>query len=231
MTDNGLSRGQLAFMAAMLLAGVGLLAWAGYRAFHPRQKPDLMKEIEEDLEKRGFKPLSGELKELVEDPSFKPRATQVHPLLGRDAPGFALKDVDGKECGLSSGTKKPTVLVFYYGYHCPHCVSQLFALSKDLPRFEELGAEVVAISPDTPEHTREMYKKHGGFSFRVLSDPENKVAEMYRARAYVRGKDGEGSPSHATLLIDPRGKVVWADRGDQPFTDNRTLLVELARMR
>jgi peroxiredoxin len=75
--------------------------------------------------------------------------------------------------------KGPVVLVFYYGYFCDHCVSQLFALQADIKYFHDLGAEVVAISPDTPEITRERYKEYGAFDFPVLSDPDNKVAELF----------------------------------------------------
>ena len=51
------------------------------------------------------------------------------------------------------------VLVFYYGYHCNHCVGQLFALHDDISKFRELGAEVVAVSADPPEWTRERWDR------------------------------------------------------------------------
>jgi len=229
MSDRPLSRWQSVFLASLLLAGTALLAWAGYRAVHPPDRePDLAREAEADLARRGFKPLSGGIKEIVEDSSFTPRATQVHPLFGKPAPDFTLTGSDDSEWRLSARKPGPLVVVFYYGYTCNHCVSQLFGLNKDFEKFKELGAEIVAISPDPPSLTRERYKKFGPFAFTVLSDPGNKVAEMYGAyRPGPPGKDGESS--HATLLIGGDGKVFWANRGDEPFTDDRTLLVEIAR--
>ena len=223
-------KGQMLFVAALLLAGTGLLAWAAYRSVRPPKPPrDLAAEAEADLKKRGFVPLSGELQALLEDKSYQGIATQVHPLLGLTAPAFVLDDVDGAAWTMKDRKPGPLVLVFYYGYHCDHCVSQLFALNKDLAKFKELGAEVVAISADPSATTRERYAKYGRFSFPVLSDASNKVAALYGA--YSPGKDGaEGVLSHATLVIGRDGVVAWANRGDEPFMENRSLLLEIARL-
>ena len=35
---------------------------------------------------------------------------------------------------------------------------------------------------------------------------------------------------HGTFVIDRQGKVIWTNRGDSPFTENRTLLHEIARV-
>ena len=42
-------------------------------------------------------------------------------------------------------------------------------------------------------------------------------------------KGGEGDLMHGTFVIDRKGKIVWINAGDEPFTENRTLLVEIAR--
>jgi peroxiredoxin len=223
---------QLALVAVLLLAGVGLIGVAAYRTVWPSKPPappiDLAAEAEADLEKRGYKPLSGPLKELIEDKKYKGVATQVHPLLGKTAPNLDLVDVDGKRQQVGGGEMKgPVVLVFYYGYHCNHCVSQLFGLNKDLEKFRELGARVIAVSADPPALTRQRYERYGAFDFPVLSDPGNKVAALYGA--WRPTKDGEGDLAHATFVIGRDGKVRWANMGDEPFTENRTLLVEVAR--
>jgi peroxiredoxin len=204
--------------------GVMLLILAGCS---PRAvEPNLAKEAEADLEARQFKPLSGPLATLVEDSTFEGVPTQVHPLLGESAPEFTLKDSDDKPRSLVEFRKKgPAVLVFYYGYTCNHCVSQLFGLSKDIEKFRELGAEVIAISPDETQLTRTRYDTYGAFAFPVLSDPKNRIAEQYGA--FDRKAE---EPTHATFVVSREGKVVWAYRGEEPFTNNRTLLVELFRV-
>ena len=224
-----LPRGQLVFVCVLLLVGVGFLALAGYRAFNPppaRTEPDLALEAENDLEKRGYKPLSESLERLLGDESYKPIPTQAPRLLGERAPGFTLDDVAGKPWSLA-GAGGPVVLVFYYGYNCDHCVSQLFGLNKDLAKFRELGARVVAVSPDPAGKTKEKYARYGAFDFPVLSDPGNKVAQLYGVfRPDPKG--GDGDLLHGTFVIDRKGKIVWINTGDEPFVENRTLLVEIA---
>ncbi len=41
-----------------------------------------------------------------------------------------------------------TLVVFYRGYHCPICRSQLKELEANLPEFEKRGVSVVALSSD-----------------------------------------------------------------------------------
>lgn len=224
-----LPRGQLVFVCVLLLVGVGFLALAGYRAFNPppaKAEPDLAQEAEKDLEKRGYEPLSESLERLLGDKAYKPIPTHAPRLLGERAPDFTLDDVDGSPWSPGKG-EGPIVLVFYYGYTCNHCVSQLFGLNKDIEKFRELGARVVAVSPDTREKTKQQYAKYGAFDFPVLSDPGNKVAQLYGVfRPDPKG--GDGDLMHGTFVIDRKGKIVWINAGDEPFTENRTLLVEIA---
>lgn len=229
----GLSRGKIVFVSSLLLIGLGFLAYAAARAWRPdwfaSPGRDLAQEAKDDLESRGVKPLSQSLKTLLEDTKYKSIPTQTHALLGEAASDFTLDDSHDKPWHLKSERKDgPMVLVFYLGYTCNHCVSQLFALNQDIEKFRELGAKVVAISPDATDLTRRRFKKYGSFDFAVLSDPDNKVAQTYGV--YRPGKDGKkGDLMHGTFIIDRRGKVVWASYGDEPFTENRTLLIELAK--
>lgn len=228
MTTNRLP---LLFVAVLLLVGLGFLALAGYRALRPPVpvKPDLAAAAEEDLRQRGYRPLSGELDALLKDEKYRSVPTQAHPLYHAQAPDFALSDADGKPWRLADALAKgPVVLVFYYGYNCDHCVSQLFGLHKDVDKFREMGAAVVAVSPDARQRTQEQYRRYGAFDFAVLSDPDNAVSQKYGT--FRPGKDGqEGTSMHGTFVISKQGKVTWANAGDEPFARNQTLLRELAR--
>jgi len=212
-------------------AAMGYLALRSLRTDWARAPArNLADQAREDLERRGFRPLSGPLETLIRDPAYRPTPTQEHPLLGRLAPDFTLPDVDGKPWSLARELKEgPVVLVFYYGYHCNHCVSQLFGLHKDLDRFQELGARVVAVSADPPELTRERFRTYGPFAFPVLSDPGHAIAALYGTWTAGPKPGEEGDLQHGTFVIDRQGRVVWANRGDSPFTENRTLLIETHR--
>jgi peroxiredoxin Q/BCP len=182
------------------------------------------------LRSKNVKPLSDPLEKLLASPQEFLVKTQAHPLLGQPAPDFELNDHRQKTWRLRDALAKgPVVLVFYYGYHCNHCVGQLFALNDDLSRFRELGAEVVAVSADAPATTRQRFEQYGEFSFPVLSDPGNKIAQVYGVFTSAREKKDKVL-QHGTFVIARDGIVHWTQHGDEPFTGNRTLLYELARL-
>ena len=60
-----------------------------------------------------------------------------------------------------------------------------------------------------------------------MSDPGNKTAQAYGVFRPAEGKTPEVQ-QHATFVLDRLGHVRWAQQGDEPFTDNRTLLYEVA---
>jgi peroxiredoxin len=156
-------------------------------------------------------------------------ASDNHPLLGRPAIGFALPDDRGKMVRVDAAADgRPVVLVFYLGYGCVHCVAQLFALDEDIALFDELGARVVAVSPDPPELTAARFKKHGRFRFAVLADPDYRVAQAYGVYHPAAGDEPERL-LHGTFLIGTGGRVLWANVGSEPYLDNRSLLRALAR--
>lgn len=195
--------------------------------------PDLATRAQAALRAENKLPLTAPLRELLDDPHFVPAATQAHPLLGQNAPRFTLNDEQKQPIVLEGLLERgPVVLVFYYGYFCSHCVSQLFGVNEDLALFRELGAEVVAISADPPELTRERFEQFGRFGFPVLSDPDRAVHELYGIfeRNVVDPEDRETRDrlSHGTFILDSSGQVLWAYRGPRPFVDNQTLLQELA---
>ena len=180
------------------------------------------------LRSEKSRPLVQPLHEILTDDKFVPQATQAHPLVGKTAPDFELPDDQGKLVSLKGLLNEgPVVLVFYYGYHCNHCVGQLFGLNEDIHRFTELGTQVVAISGDPTDLTAKRFAEYGRFEFPVLSDKDNRVAEQYG----VFHPEADGKPElllHGTFVIDGEGQVLWANTGNKPFLDNKTLLTVIA---
>ncbi len=230
-TANASVSEKMAILAPLIVIGlivIGVAVVLGYRALRttaPSQR-DLAKEAEAALARQNFRPLSEPLQTLLADAKYEPIPTQAHSLLLQSAPDFTLKDVEGKDRSLADYLKTgPVVLVFYYGYHCDHCVSQLFAINKDMEKFHELGVHVVAVSADSIELTRERYKQYGAFKFPVLSDAGNKIAEKYET--YTPATE---ALMHGTYVISRQGKIVWTNRGETPFTENRTLIHKVAEI-
>jgi peroxiredoxin len=221
----------LPFLPLLVIAVVVPVGLTAYRGLVPQAPPeDLAKDARDYLRARKFAPLSGPLAQLLADPDKFLVTTQAHRLLDQPAPEFALLDSEGNRRTLTElRAGGPVVLVFYYGYHCNHCVSQLFDLNEEMARFRELGTQVVAISADPPELTRKRFARYGAFDFPVLSDPDKAVARAYDVFKPADG-NAEESLYHGTFVTGPDGVVRWAMLTDSPFNGTRTLLYEAARL-
>ena len=101
---------------------------------------------------------------------------------GHRAPSFVLNDPDGRPVAaadlLSEG---PLVVSFYRGVWCPYCNMELQALQAALPSFRELGAKLVAISPQNAVNSRKSIRTNG-LEFPILSDPGNETAAAFGLR-------------------------------------------------
>jgi peroxiredoxin len=95
------------------------------------------------------------------------------------APDFSLPDARGGTVALSSLLARgPVVLTFYRGSWCPFCDLQLRAYQSVLPKIRALGAELVAISPQTADYALSDVEKKQ-LTFPVLHDAGNRVARVY----------------------------------------------------
>ena len=99
--------------------------------------------------------------------------------VGEKAPSFTLPDALGRQISLAGLLQQgPVVVTFYRGKWCPYCNLQLHAYQQVLPQIKELGASLIAISPQTPDHSLSMSEKHE-LAFPVLSDQGNQVARQF----------------------------------------------------
>jgi peroxiredoxin Q/BCP len=96
------------------------------------------------------------------------------------------------------------------------------------PEFEDMGAEIVGASFDTPEDNRAFAEKHG-FPFRLLSDVDRSVGEVYETKRHPE----ERSPEYAkrrTYLIDPDGVIRKAYRVSDIDAHPDEVLADLRRL-
>ena len=144
---------------------------------------------------------------------------------GAQAPDFALPDARGNAVRLSHLlTQGPVVMTFYRGQWCPYCHLALRAYQQALPHMQARGATLVALSPQTPYHSRALAEKLE-LTFALLSDWGNQVARqfglVFTIDEAVRGAhkqvcadlpvfNGDTSwelPMAGTFLIDQSGSV------------------------
>jgi len=101
---------------------------------------------------------------------------------GDKAPVFTLNDPEGRPVSSAELLAKgPLVISFYRGVWCPYCNMELQALQATLPAFREVGANLVAISPQMAANSRKSQRTNA-LDFPILSDTNNDVAAMFGLR-------------------------------------------------
>lgn len=131
--------------------------------------------------------------------------------VGDPAPLFCLPDQEGKEICLETLIGRWLVLYFYPRDNTSGCTLEAVDFTSHLERFHSLGAEVIGVSPDSPESHSRFRAKHQ-LKLRLLSDQEHAVMATYGAwgKKKLYGKEYEGV-IRSTFLIDPKGnlRVTW----------------------
>lgn len=101
---------------------------------------------------------------------------------GDKVPSFVLTDARGEIVSSSKLLSQgPLVVSFYRGVWCPYCNIELRALQEAAPAFRELGAQLVAISPQNAVNSRKSFRINR-LDFPILSDPGNETAANFGLR-------------------------------------------------
>ena len=100
------------------------------------------------------------------------------PGVGDPAPDFTLPATGGRSYTLSAERGHPVLLVFYPGDNTPVCTEQLGEYTTDVTQFEGLGAQVLAISPQSVE-SHEEFTGEFSFAFPLLADEDKAVGGAY----------------------------------------------------
>jgi len=151
---------------------------------------------------------------------------------GATAPGFELKDHNGKSVS-SSGllAKGRLVICFIRGRWCPFCVGQLEAMNLIEPEIRQADASLVAVSPQTVQQSFFMHDQHK-LRFPLLSDAGNQVARQfglvykvpdYQQALYRRvfvnlphanGDESWELPIPATFILHRDGTILYASANE-----------------
>lgn len=127
---------------------------------------------------------------------------------GDIAPSFTLPDQNGDQVSLEDFEGQPVVVYFYPKDGTPGCTTQACDVRDRWHEFQEAGAAVVGISPDTVEDHANFTARHD-LPHTLLADPEHKVMEAYEAwgEKNMYGKVTVG-PIRSTVLVGPDGRIV-----------------------
>jgi peroxiredoxin len=229
----------------------GATAAAGEAAGEAEVVDQIMKwrSLEESTETdfRSLREIYAERKELIE--KYVPKDTRdIHAravaelksgglaaralAAGSKAPVFELKDHNGKLISsIELLNKGQLVICFIRGRWCPFCVGQVEAMNLIAPQFQQAGASLIVISPQTVQQSYFMHDQHK-LGFPLLSDAGNAVARQfgivyqvpdYQQAVYKRvfvnlphanGDDSWELPIPATFILDRDGTVLFASANE-----------------
>jgi peroxiredoxin len=143
--------------------------------------------------------------------------------VGDPAPDFTLPGTGGRDYRLSDYAGRPVLLVFYPQDNSPVCMRQLRSYSDGLSSFEDVGAQVLGLSPQTVA-SHEAFAEKIGVRFPLLADTDKAVGEQYGILGPL------GFYRRSVFVIDGTGIVRYVRRSltNLAFVD-RDHLVEAVR--
>jgi peroxiredoxin Q/BCP len=131
--------------------------------------------------------------------------------VGDPAPNFCLPDKDNKEFCLKDLKGKYAIIYFYPKDNTPACTTEAIGFTGILASLQKLNAEVIGISPDSPEsHAKFIEKKN--LKVILLSDLQKEVIKSYGkwGKKKFRGKEYMGV-IRSTFIVNPEGNIahIW----------------------
>lgn len=140
-------------------------------------------------------------------------------MIGAKAPEFTLKNHNLENVSLSDfAGEKNVVILFFPLVGTAPCEKELCTTRDGLSQYEDLDAQVLAISVDSTFSQKLWAEKHN-FNFPLLSDFNKEVARKYDAfyDVFVPGKfDYNGVAKRSAFVVDKECKVQYAEVLENP---------------
>ena len=139
-------------------------------------------------------------------------------VVGSKAPDFTLKSkaADGlKDVKLSDNFgKKQTVLLFFPLAYTGVCTQEMCDQTNGLAEYEKLGANVIAVSVDSP-FTQEAWAKTNKIGITLVSDLNKTTTKAYDVLFPMLAGIGDTS-ARAAFVIGQDGVVKYAEQTATP---------------
>jgi peroxiredoxin Q/BCP len=126
---------------------------------------------------------------------------------GDQAPEIQVQSDSGEPFDLESLRGKKVVLYFYPRASTPGCTVEAGEFRDAIQNFENKGAAVIGVSPDSPK-AQTGFKEKQCLPFTLLCDLDKKIAKAYGVwqEKNMYGKKVMGI-ARTTFVIDERGKI------------------------
>lgn len=125
--------------------------------------------------------------------------------IGDEAPDFTLLGTGGVSYTLSDMRGQPVVLAFYPGDDTPVCTKQLDSYQRDIGSFNDVGAQVFGLSPQSVE-SHDKFSCRRGYGFPLLADTEKEVAGLYGVLGPL------GFYRRSVFVVDKEGIIRYVHR-------------------
>jgi len=147
------------------------------------------------------------------------------PQVGQMAPDFTLPSQDGSKVSLHDFRGKWVVLYFYPKDGTSGCTLEAHNFQRDIAKYQQLNAEIVGVSVDTPDSHKDFCAKQG-LHFKLLADTEKKVSADYDSLMMIIHYSNRN-----TFLISPDGKIAKVWIGVSPAKHSEEVLAALATLK
>ena len=153
---------------------------------------------------------------------------------GSKAPDFTLKSktADGlKDVSLSANFgQKNTVLLFFPLAFTGVCTQEMCDISGGLSAYADLGAEVIAISVDSP-FAQEAWAKQNNLGITIASDLNKEVIKQYDVVFPMLAGVGD-TAARAAFVIDKAGVIQYSEQTPTPkdLPDFNAIKAALAKL-
>ncbi len=130
--------------------------------------------------------------------------------IGQQAPDFTLRSSDKQDVNLNDLKGKNVVLLFYPLAFTGVCTAELCAMRDNIAVYNNLDAEVLAVSVDSI-YTLDKFKKEQNYNFPLLSDFNKEVSSAYGSLYETFGYGMKGVSKRSAFVIDKEGVVRYAE--------------------
>lgn len=141
---------------------------------------------------------------------------------GDKAPDFSLRATDKSLVKLSEYRGKNVVLLFFPFAFTGVCTKELCYMRDSLAQYENLDAQILAISVDSP-YTLAKWKEEQQFNFPLLSDFNKTVSKKYDTIYKEFALGLKGVSKRSAFVIDREGVLrfveVLENAGELPDFD------------
>ena len=133
------------------------------------------------------------------------------PKVGESAPRFTGQDQDGRTVKLGDLMGRKVVLLYFYPKDFTSgCTQEACGFRDRMSELQQDNVEVIGVSFDTAESHQKFVAQYN-LNFRLLADPDGKIADAYGAKW-----DDRKMARRVSFLIGLDGKIVHVTDAANP---------------